>query len=101
MTTLIERLRGIDAEQLTPDEMIELRAVATILQSQYAQSNYSVPEWLTERAVMLDRELKARRQDSIRKRLKEIEAQELNLESADAKRARLAKEKEELQAAMA
>lgn len=100
MYSIVERLRGLDAEQLTVDEMIELRAGATMLQTQYALSAYEVPEWLTERAALLDRELSARRSDAIRKRLKEIEAQELNLEDRDEKRSRLRQEKERLQGAL-
>lgn len=98
--TLVERLRGLDAEQLSPDEMVELRAGAGLLQDQYLRSQYEVPEWLKERLTLLDRELAARRVDAIRKRLKEIDAQELNLETAEEKRKRLREERERLASAL-
>lgn len=98
--TIIERLRGLDAEQLSEDEMIELRAGATILEAQYVSSGYEVPEWLTERAVLLDRELAARRTDVLKKRLKQLDAQELTLETTEEKRGRLREERARLQAAL-
>lgn len=98
--TMIERLRGIDADTLSPDEMIELRAGATALQAQYQASGYEVPEWLRDRTAMLDRELSAKRADAIQKRLKELDAQELGLETAQEKRDRIKAERERLQQAL-
>lgn len=98
--TIVERLRGLDAEQLTVDEMIELRAGARSLAQEYQTQVYEVPEWLTERTALLDRELAARRADTLRKRLKELDAQELNLESAEEKRARLREERDRVKAAL-
>ena len=99
--TLIERLRGLDADQLLADEMIELRMGARQFEQEYLINQYEVPEWLRERATLLDRELQARRADRIRKRLKEIDAAELNLETAEDKRKRLREERERLTAALA
>lgn len=98
--TIVERLRGLDAEQLTVDEMIELRGGARLLEAEYQAQAYEVPEWLRERTQLLDRELAARRTDQIRKRLKELEAQELGLETATEKRDRIKAERERLQAAL-
>jgi hypothetical protein len=98
--TLVERLRGLDAETLTVDEMIELRSGARLLAREYESAKYEVPEWLLEKDQLLTRELDARRADTIRKRLKEIDAAELGLESADEKRTRLREERDRLKTAL-
>lgn len=98
--TLVERLRGLDAEALTVDEMVELRAGARQLEEEYRAQAYEIPEWLTERVNLLGRELAARRADAIRKRLKEIDAAEINLETAEEKRTRLREERERLTSAL-
>ena len=98
--TIVERLRGLDAEQLNTDEMIELRAGARTLAQEYTSQSYEIPEWLTERTALLERELKARRTDTLAKRLKEIDAAELSLESAAEKRQRLADERARIRAAL-
>lgn len=98
--TMLERLRGLDAESLSADEMVELRQGARALETEYTTQSYEVPEWLRDRAQMLDREIGARRQDALMKRLKEIDAQEQTLKTASEKRADLQTERERINAAL-
>lgn len=98
--TLMERLRGLDAERLDENEMIELRAGARGLVQEYQDQEYEVPEWLKDRAQLLDRELTARRSDSLRKRLKELDAQDASLRTSEEKRADIKSERARIAAAL-
>lgn len=91
-------LRGLDVERYTVDELIELRAGARVLELEYQAANYEVPEWLKERTVMLDAEIKRLRADTMRKRVRELVAQKSALRTADEKRADVDAELARLQA---
>lgn len=98
--TMVERLRGLDTELLSADEMIELRLYARQLEGEYAGQGYELPEWLREKAQALDREIAAKRQDSLLKRLRELDAQEQTLKTAAEKRADLQSERDRINAAL-
>lgn len=100
MTTMLERLRGLDTETLSPDEMIELRLYARQIEGEYRTQGYEVPEWLKERAQLLDRDIAAKRTDALMKRLRELEAQEQTLKTAAEKRQDLQAERERINAAL-
>lgn len=98
MTNLIERLRGIDTDARTPDELIELRTGARLLEQEYGLQRYSIPDWLKDAGKTLDTELARRRADYIQKRLRELDAQDLAGRTETEKREDRARERERLQA---
>jgi uncharacterized small protein (DUF1192 family) len=81
-----EKLRGLDVERYTVDELVELRAGARLLLQEYQLANYQVPEWLTDRVTILDAEITRLRADSIRKRVRELQVRKGELRTQEQKR---------------
>lgn len=91
-----EKLRGLDVERYTIDDLIELRAGARMLEVEYRLCNYEVPEWLRDREGILDTEIARQRTDALRKRLRELDAAEAALKTADERRSDVKAERERL-----
>lgn len=78
------------------DETIALSAFAKGLQAEYVTRNIPVPEWLTTVLTTLGHEITSKTRDQLEKRKRELLAQKAGLESAEDKRARIAKELAEI-----
>ena len=67
---MLQRLKTLDVDRLDMEELVELSAVARILKTEFAEQDLDVPEWLGDKAKSLGREINARNQDAIERRLK-------------------------------
>lgn len=94
---LTQQLKSFDADKLGMEELVELAAYGRLLHEQYSTLAVPVPDWLPDSLSRLGREILAKRQDSIEKRLKDIRAQRTQLLSADEKRRMLDAEAEVLE----
>lgn len=94
----IEKLKQLDTNRISLEEGLELRACARHLSNEYDLAAIPVPEWLSEVTSVLAKDIAGRTRDAIEKRLAELKAQELGLESAAEKRERIKREREALEA---
>lgn len=89
MTTFVERLFLLDANRCDLDELVYLSAMAKILQTEYATLGVERPTWLDARISKLNREIKARQEDFLVKRIAESQARLEALTPAEVKREKL------------
>ncbi len=95
----LERLKNLDFERLDVDEMVAMSAFARQIATEYDTLLLNRPEWLDVKTVELKREIQTRLADLRDKRMREIRAKIATLKTAEEKRADLAKELAELEAA--
>lgn len=97
---MLKELRGLDIERTDLDEMVALSAFGRDMKTEYDRLVIPVPEWLEDRLTELDRETRLRRTDALEKKLKELNAREDALKTADQKRTDVATEKAKVLAAL-
>lgn len=95
---LLQQLKGVQVDGLQLDEAVLLLAIAGKMDEAYQQTVGEAPQWLTDARETLQKEVKSRSQDALEKRLKELEAQEDRLKSAQEKREDIAKERARIEA---
>lgn len=90
--TMLDRLKTLNIDAMSLEEAIELSAFARSLQSEFAQQQVTVPEWLDSRMKELSREIKTRNADALEKRLRELKGKREGLEDANTRRQRIDEE---------
>lgn len=95
---LIDILKKFDADIFDVDQLIELSALATVVQNEYRGLNVDEPEWLAGSARSIRREIRARQADRIEKMIREKKSRLEALMPAEDKRKALQAEIENLQA---
>lgn len=98
--TVIDRVKALDVNRASADEMIDLLTSARLVRGTYVEKSLPVPEPLTDGVRRLELEIEAHRKDTLERRRKEISAQMVGLESVTDKRTRLQREAEEIDAAL-
>ncbi len=89
---MLERLKNLNAEIPNFEELVELSAFARNMRGEYEHLNAEVPEWLDAQTRVLRREISARQQDSIEKRIKELKARREQLTPAEERRQKIDEE---------
>lgn len=98
---MLDLLRRFDADRSTLEEMLALVTFGKSLRAEYEARGIMVPEWLSEKLRVLNREIESHRRDALELRLKEIRAEQTRLQTPAERREALAKEQEQLEAALA
>ena len=98
---MLERLKHLDLNPMDIDEMVELSAYATQLQSQYVHLEVEPPSWLEVRVRELNREIKSRENDRLEKTLRDLETQGAADLTAEERRAGRKEQIEKLKAKLA
>jgi hypothetical protein len=89
---MFEELRRFSVEGAQMDQMIANSALLKTFITEYTVQGIPVPEWMTNSVSELNREIAARKRDSLMKRVKELKAQQTTLLSAEEKRSLVAAE---------
>lgn len=98
---MLEKLKGLDLQTPTLDELIYLSSQAKALRAEFDANNAEVPEWLDNRIRELKREIQSRLQDSVALRIKTLKAQRDALKTPQEKREAIEAELQKLEAATA
>ena len=83
---ILDKLRKFNLDSLSLDEAMFLLVNARQLAAGYGSFQASVPEWLNDNIVALEREVRSRYRDELERRLKEVKARRANFRSAEEKR---------------
>lgn len=83
---MLETLKNLNIDRLDLDEAIALSRFARSLRAEYEELGLEIPEWLDSRTRELRREIKARNQDYLEKRLKEAKDRYNRLKPAEEQR---------------
>jgi hypothetical protein len=94
----LEQLKNLDLQRPDVEELVCLSSMATSLHFEFEKLNLDVPEWLDTRSRELKREIRARHQDQLDKRVREIRSRLDALKTPTEKRAELERELEKLTA---
>lgn len=97
---MLNSLKNFDAQVISLEEAVVLHAFGRSLQSEFDHLKIEQPEWLQERMKVLHREIGARNQDALEKRIKELTARRETLLSPSERRKALDAELAGLQAAL-
>jgi len=89
---MLTELKNFDANRMSIDEMVSLRAYARNLLSEYDTQMVDVPEWIESQLKNLDRQIQAKNADRLEARRKEIQSRLASLQTLPEKRASLKKE---------
>jgi len=93
---MLEQLRKFNKDNSNLEDMMALSAFGKSIQSEYVSRNIPAPEWLTGVLSTLGHEITSKTRDQLEKRKRELQAQAAGLESAETKRARIARELAEI-----
>lgn len=99
--SLIERLKNINIESATIDEMVEVSADARSVEAEYGQLKVSVPDALTSGVATLRKAIQFRIQDKMEKDLKSLKAQMEAMQTVQEKRDKIAAQVAALEAQLA
>lgn len=99
--TMIEKLKNLVVAKFSLEELIELRANARTIYSEYQTQKVAAPEWLNDAVVSLDREIRSQVHDELARKLSEAKARRSQLRTTEEKRGDLDKEIAELENALA
>ena len=89
---MLQELKNFDANRMSIDEMVSLRAYARNLVSEYDTQMVDVPEWIENQLKALDRQIAAKNADRLEARRREIVSRLESLKTTVEKRAELKKE---------
>ena|SRR5208282_3958302 len=89
---MLTELKNFDANRMSIDEMVSLRAYARNLVSEYDTQMVETPEWIETQLKNLDRQIAAKNADRLEARRREIKVRLENLKTTVEKRAELKKE---------
>jgi len=89
---MLQELKNFDANRMSIDEMVSLRAYARNLVSEYDTQMVDVPEWIENQLKALDRLIAAKNADRLEARRREIVSRLESLKTTVEKRAELKKE---------
>lgn len=95
---MLEKLKNLDVARPDVEELVFLSAMATVAHAEFEKLSVDVPEWLDARTRELKREIRARQQDQIDRRVREITARLDTLKTPTEKRQELQAELEKLTA---
>ena len=95
---MIETLRTLVIDRIDLDEAVWLSLCAETLWIHYEAHELEPPDWLQDRIDDLKSEIKARRDDNLRKAIKDAEAELTKLASREEKRTDLVQKLAELKA---
>lgn len=96
---MYDRLRNFNINAIEIDEAIAMLAFAKTIRAEYDNLQVDVPIWLDERVREIKHEIRARHQDIIDKRLREVNAKLDSLKTPEEKRTDLRAEKDRLEKA--
>jgi hypothetical protein len=94
------RLKQFDVDRADLDEMVEVSCLGKLLVAEYEANSLKAPEWVNDTLDSLKTEIAARKRDNLAKRLKDAKARQTQLRSQEEKKADLANEIAELEAAL-
>lgn len=86
---MYEKLRQMNLQRADADELVGMLAFGNIMRTTYQKFELSVPDWLDENMNALTREIRARHQDMLEARLKEVRARRETLKTTEERRAAL------------
>ena len=86
---MLERLKNVDVEVPSLEELIELSAIARLLGQEFPIAGAEVPEWLIQKSKALRREIGVRMADAVEKELKDLKAAREHLRPAEERRTAL------------
>lgn len=93
---MLDSLRNFDANRASIVDMVSLRAYARTVVSEFENFSIEVPEWITNQVKALDRQIVAKRADSLEARKREVTARLENLKTPSEKKAELTRELKKL-----
>jgi hypothetical protein len=97
----LEQLKNLDLQRPSLEELVYVSTLATVMHAEYEKLSVDVPEWLDTRSRELKREIRARQQDSVDKRVSEIKSRLDALKTPTEKRSELQAELDKLMATVA
>ena len=89
---MLTELKNFDANRMSIDEMVALRAFARTLESEYDTQMVETPGWIETQLKTLDRQIAAKNADRLEARRTEIRTRLESLKTTVEKRAELKKE---------
>lgn len=93
---IVENLKNFNIDRASMDELLLAQIDINALRAGYERNAIPVPEWVADQARTVALDITRRTRDDIERRRKEIDAQLTQLEPSADKRARLQKERDEL-----
>lgn len=96
---MLQRLKTLDVDRLIDmEELVELSTLARSLKAEFVEHELDVPEWLSDKAKTLNREINARNQDAIERRLRELKNRRETLETPAERKKKINAEIQQLEA---
>ena len=89
---MLSELKNFDANRMSIDEMVTLRAFGRTLEGEYEAQNVETPDWIEVQLKQLDRQIAAKNADRLEARRREITARLENLKTPNEKKAELRRE---------
>lgn len=97
----LQVLKGLNTDRLDLDDMIYLSSCAEGMLERYKANGMEAPEWLTEAAANLTKEIKAQRRANLELAMKQNRQRRAGLATAEEKRNALDADYERLQKELA
>jgi hypothetical protein len=98
---MLSELRTISAQRADLEELVEAAAFARALESEFSAVGVPSPEWLTNTAKSIRREIKSKNQDRLAQKLQSAKARLETLKTPDEKRSGLENEIKQLEEQLA
>lgn len=98
MATILDRLKAVDANRLSLDDIVELSAETRALAAEYDRLGVEVPEIVTSKLKSFSREINSRQAEALEKALREKKARLNALKTPEQRRKELEAEIAELEA---
>lgn len=95
----IENIRNFSVDGMALEDLVALSASARVIQEEFTTLKVETPEWLSEKAKEIRREVFVRQADRRAKTLRELKARYETLKPAELKRQEIAEQIAALEAA--
>lgn len=86
---MLDKLKSFDVQSVSMDELVMLSAVGTILVQEFLAYGIEQPKWLDPKIKTLRREVRARNQDHLEKRILELKSRRETLLSTSERKKQL------------
>lgn len=93
---MLDKLKTLNLERMDLEECIELHAYATNVEVTFKRFEVPVPTYIVDGLDSLARDIRSRREDALKARLKEIKARKAALRTREEQRAELDNEEQRL-----
>lgn len=87
---MLDKVKAFDENRASLEEMVELSAMARLLESEFKETGAEAPEYLSAQAKSIRRAINSRTRDLIEKQISEAESRLESLKTAEQKRQDLA-----------